>query len=122
MAIETTRFDASEYLDSDEVIAAYISEAFETNDPGLIAAAIGDIARARGMTAIAAAAGVSRQALYRGLSRDGNPELATLLRVLQAFGVQLAAVPARAPATKKKRSKPGRSAGRRPRQRAKAAA
>lgn len=100
MALETTRFDASEYLDNPEVIAAYISEALETNDPAFIAAAIGDVARAYGMSAIADAAGVSRGSLYRGLSREGNPELSTVVSVLRAFGLSLAAKPARKPAKK----------------------
>jgi probable addiction module antidote protein len=96
MALETTRFDASEYLDNPEVIAAYISEALETNDPAFIAAAIGDVARAYGMSAIADAAGVSRGSLYRGLSREGNPELATVVSVLRALGLSLAAKPVKA--------------------------
>lgn len=107
MALETTRFDASEYLDNPAVIAAYISEALETNDPTFIAAAIGDVARAYGMSAIADAAGVSRGSLYRGLSRDGNPELATVVSVLRAFGLSLAAKPAKS-AAKKPARKPAR--------------
>lgn len=107
MALETTRFDASEYLDNPAVIAAYISEALETNDPAFIAAAIGDVARAYGMSAIADAAGVSRGSLYRGLSRDGNPELATIVSVLRAFGLSLAAKPATS-AAKKPARKPAR--------------
>ena len=107
MTLETTRFDASEYLDNPEVIAAYISEALETNDPAFIAAAIGDVARAYGMSAIADAAGVSRGSLYRGLSREGNPELATVVSVLRAFGLSLAAKPTRKSATKAAR-KPSR--------------
>jgi probable addiction module antidote protein len=109
MVIETTRFDASEYLDNPEVIAAYISEALETNDPAFIAAAIGDVARAYGMSAIAEAAGVSRGSLYRGLSREGNPELATVVSVLRAFGLRLAAKPAKRSAKKPAR-KPSRPA------------
>lgn len=110
MALETTRFDASEYLDNPEVIAAYISEALETNDPAFIAAAIGDVARAYGMSAIADAAGVSRGSLYRGLSREGNPELSTVVSVLRAFGLSLAAKPAKIPIKKRahKSSRPGR--------------
>ncbi len=100
MALETTRFDASEYLDNPAVIAAYISEALETNDPAFIAAAIGDVARAYGMSAIADAAGVSRGSLYHGLSRDGNPDLATVVSVLRAFGLSLAAKPVKSAAKK----------------------
>jgi probable addiction module antidote protein len=91
MTLETARFDASEHLDNPEVIAAYISEALESNDPAFIAAAIGDVARAYGMSAIADAAGVSRGSLYRGLSQEGNPELSTVLNVLRAVGLRLTA-------------------------------
>lgn len=106
MALETTRFDASEYLDKPEAVAAYISEALETNDPAFIAAAIGDVARAYGMSAIADAAGVSRGSLYRGLSREGNPELATVVNVLRAFGLSLAAKPTKGGARKKRSPSP----------------
>jgi probable addiction module antidote protein len=100
MTLETARFDASEHLDNPEVIAAYISEALESNDPAFIAAAIGDVARAYGMSAIADAAGVSRGSLYRGLSQEGNPELSTVLNVLRAVGLRLTAKPAAKAAAK----------------------
>jgi probable addiction module antidote protein len=93
MPLKTGPYDAANYLDSDAAIAAYLSEAMETNDAGLIADAIGAVARARGMSEIAESAGVSRPSLYRALSADGNPELDTVLRVLGAFNVGLAAVP-----------------------------
>ena len=67
----------------------YLEDAMETNDPKFIARAIGDVARARGMTDIAKASGLSRESLYKALSGDGNPEFATMLRVLNALGLRL---------------------------------
>lgn len=94
MAIGTTRWDTSEFLDSEEKIFAYIEAAFEDGDPDLIKTALGNVARARGMTAIARDAGVSRETLYKALSEDGDPRMSTLMGVLKALGVRLAAVPA----------------------------
>lgn len=95
---QVARFDAAEFLDDDETITGYLKEAFESGDPADIAEAIGTVARARGMTEIARKAGVSRESLYRALSRRGNPELATLMSVLDACGLKLSApVPKRAP-------------------------
>jgi len=79
---QTTRWDAAEHLESAEDM-----------DPALIAAASGDVARARGMTQVAREAGLGRESLYKALSSEGNPELATVLRVLQALGLRLQAVP-----------------------------
>lgn len=93
MAIKTTSYDSAEYLDSDEAIAAYIDEALESADPAHIAHALGIVARAKGMTEIARAAGVSREHLYRALKETGNPELSTVVRVLKALGLRLAAQP-----------------------------
>jgi probable addiction module antidote protein len=93
MAIRTTRYDSAEYLDSDEAIAAYIDEALGSADPAHIANALGIVARAKGMTEIARGAGVSREHLYRALKDTGNPELATVVRVLKALGLRLATQP-----------------------------
>src|SRR5436305_5021174 len=82
MAIETTRWDAAEHLDTPQAIAAYVDAALEEGDPKLVAAALGDAARARGMTALARQTGLSRESLYRARSSDENPELATVLKVL----------------------------------------
>lgn len=90
---KTKPFDPAEYLDDSESIAAYLSDALESGDPAFISDALGVIARARGMSEVAREAGVSRESLYRALSADGNPEFATVLRVIQALGLQLAAVP-----------------------------
>jgi probable addiction module antidote protein len=94
MQVKTRPFDPAAYLDSDEAIAAYMTEALDTNDPGFIADALGVIARARGMTQVARDAGLSRESLYRTLSPEGNPELSTLLRVLTVLGLRLSVRPA----------------------------
>lgn len=104
MAIKTTPYDSAEYLDSDEAIAAYLDEALESADPAHIAHALGVVARAKGMSEIARAAGVSREHLYRALKDTGNPELATILRVLKALGLRLSAQPI-AEAKRKRRVK-----------------
>ena len=93
--LKTTVWDAAEYLKTDEDIAAYLEAAFEENDPVLIAAALGDVARARGMTQIAREAGVGRESLYKALSKDGNPEFSTVLKVMAALGLKLTAAPAK---------------------------
>ena len=94
MTIRTIPFDAAATLNSEGRIAAYINAALETNDAAFIAEALGTVAKARGMTQVAKDAGVSRVSLYRTLSAEGNPELTTVLRVMQAMGLQLQAAPA----------------------------
>ena len=89
MPVKTTKWDPAEYLDSPKAITAYLEAAFEDGDPALIAAALGDIARAKGMTQLAAEAGVTREALYKALSPAGDPRLSTLLGVLKALGIKL---------------------------------
>ena len=93
--MKTTPFDAADYLETEEDIAAYLTEALATGDTAVVALALGAIARARGMTRIARATGLSRESLYRALSADGNPEFATVLRILEAVGMRLTAEPAR---------------------------
>jgi probable addiction module antidote protein len=89
MARETRRWDAAETLESKEDIAAYLDAVLEDGDPDLLKSALGDIARAKGMTEIAQAAGVGRTNLYKALSPDGNPEFATVAKVLKALGLRL---------------------------------
>jgi probable addiction module antidote protein len=89
MGIKTTKYDTADYLDSPEAIEAYLEAAFETNDTAVIAAALGDVARAKGMSSIADKSGLSRESLYRALSENGNPEFGTILKVLSAVGVTL---------------------------------
>ena len=90
---KTRPYDSAEHLDGPEAIAAYLSEALETGDPSFVAHAIGTAARARGMSDIARDAGVSRENLYRALSGDTKPEFETIMKVLDALGVQLSAKP-----------------------------
>ncbi|HVN03573.1 MAG TPA: addiction module antidote protein [Bryobacteraceae bacterium] len=89
MALKTTQWDPSEFLDSPKAIAAYLEGAFEDGDPALIAAALGDVARAMGMTDLAQRAGVTREALYKALSPSGDPRLSTFLGVMKALGIKL---------------------------------
>ena len=89
MALKTTQWDPSEYLSSTKAIAAYLEAAFEDGDPALIAAALGDVARAMGMTDLANRAGVTREALYKALSPTGDPRLSTFLGVIKALGLKL---------------------------------
>ena len=85
----TGPWDPAQHLNSEEDMAAYLEAALEENDPNLVAAALGDIARAKGMTQVAKDAGLSRESLYRALSADGNPSFATVLKVARALGVKL---------------------------------
>ncbi len=89
MARKTRRWDAAETLETKEDIAAYLDAVLEDGDPDLLKAALGDIARAKGMSEIAEAAGVGRTNLYKALSPDGNPEFATVAKVLKALGLKL---------------------------------
>lgn len=94
MKTETTRWDSADYLTDAEAIAAYLEAAFEDGEPQVIAHSLGVVARAKGMTAIAKEAGVTREALYRALSENGDPRLTTLLGVMKALGLQLSLKPA----------------------------
>ena len=82
-------FDATPYLDSEAAIAAYLTDILMANDPALLAAALGDIARARGMSEIARASGITREALYKALRPDAQPRFDTVSRVCAALGVKL---------------------------------
>jgi probable addiction module antidote protein len=101
---KTTRFDAAEYLDSEERQAAYITAALETGDAEFVRDAIGVVARARGVAKIAENAELSRESLYKALGKRGNPEFDTVMRVIQAMGLTLSARPADAkPGPRKRR-------------------
>jgi probable addiction module antidote protein len=89
MARKTSRWDAADTLETKEDIAAYLDAVLEDGDPELLKAALGDIARAKGMTEIAHAAGLGRTNLYKALSPEGNPEFVTVARVLKALGLRL---------------------------------
>src|SRR5580698_7427888 len=84
-------FDPAKYLDNEESVAVYLTGILEANDAALLASALGDIARARGMTEIAKAAGITREALYRALRPDSAPRFDTISRVCAALGVRLVA-------------------------------
>lgn len=94
MAIETTKWDAADHLDTPEAIAAYLEAIFEDGDPALIAAGLGDVARSKGMTQISRDTGLSREGLYKALSENGDPRLSTLVSVLKALGLHLSVAPA----------------------------
>ena len=89
MAIETTRWDAADSLDSPEAELAYLEAAFEDGTSEVIAAAIGAIARARGSSLVARQAEISRDTLYKAFAHDGNPTLSTMLAVLKAVQIEL---------------------------------
>lgn len=86
---ELPDFDAAEYLNSEQDIADYLTAVIEDNDPALLAAALGDIARARGMTQVAKDAGIAREALYKALRPGSEPRFETISRVCAALGVRL---------------------------------
>ena len=90
-AAELPEFDAARYLDSEKAIAAYLTDILEAGDPALLAAALGDIARARGMGEIAKASGITREALYKALRPGSAPRFDTVSRVCAALGVRLVA-------------------------------
>lgn len=90
-------FDEANFLNTEEEIAEYLTVSLETGDASYIAHALGVAARARGMTKVAEASGVSREMLYRSLSEEGNPTLRTLLAVLPALGIRLSAEPLSTP-------------------------
>jgi probable addiction module antidote protein len=89
MVVKTIPWDAADHLTDRESIAAYLDAALEDGDPELIRAALGDVARAKGMTEIAEATGLSRTSLYKALSQDGNPEFATVVKVLRSLGLRV---------------------------------
>ncbi|MFA6413254.1 MAG: addiction module antidote protein [Syntrophales bacterium] len=86
---KTTPWDVTEHLETEEDMAMYLEAALEENDPSLIAAALGDIAKAKGMSQIAKQTGLGRESLYKALSPEGNPEFSTILKVVKALGLQL---------------------------------
>ena len=86
-------FDITEHLDSEQAIAEYITIVLEENDPAALAGALGSVARARGMTDIAHASGVTREALYKALRPNASPRFETVSRVCAALGVKLVAQP-----------------------------
>jgi len=93
---DLSEFDMAEHLDSDQAIAEYLTIVMEENDPGELTHALGVIARARGMSEVARAAGLTREALYKALRPNSQPRFDTIARVCTALGVKLVAQPAAA--------------------------
>jgi probable addiction module antidote protein len=93
MKIQTRPWDPAEHLETDEEMAAYLEAALEEGDPALVEAALGDIARAKGMAQIARETGLGRESLYKALSPEGDPEFATVPKVVRALGLRLRATP-----------------------------
>lgn len=87
--IETRPYDPVRYFKTEEDMAAYLEAALEDGDPAVIAAALGNISRAKGMTKIARKAGLGRESLYKALSPEGNPEFTTVLKVVRALGMMI---------------------------------
>jgi len=87
------KFDAADYLDSEEMIAEYLSAALEDENPDVFLAAVSDVAKARGMTAIANSTGLGRESLYKALSPGAKPRYETIVKVLHGLGVRLTVQP-----------------------------
>ena len=85
----TRPWDPARYLETDEDMAAYLDAALEEDDPGVLAAALGDVARAKGMSVIARETGLGRESLYKALSSEGNPEFGTVHKVVRSLGLKL---------------------------------
>jgi probable addiction module antidote protein len=96
--VKLKKWDAAGHLQSDEDIALYLEACLEEagDDAAFIARALGDIARAKGMTQLAKDTGLGRESLYKALSGEGNPSFATILKVMRALGIELHAQPRRA--------------------------
>jgi probable addiction module antidote protein len=87
--IKLSKWDVVDHLKSEKDMVLYLEACLEENDPALLAAALGDIARARGMAQLARDTGLTREGLYKALSAEGNPSLATIMKVMAALGVRL---------------------------------
>ena len=91
--LQVSDFDMAEYLTSDADVAEYLTQVLQEGDPGELAAALGHIAKARGMTQVARASGIQREALYKALRPGAQPRLDTVQRVCKALGIKLVATP-----------------------------
>ena len=87
--VKVTSWDIAEYLQTEEEVTVFLNDVFSTNDTQLIIAAIGDVARARGMTKVAEEADCGRESLYKSLSQNGNPSFETIIKVMSALGYVL---------------------------------
>ena len=95
MSEKLIKFDAAAYLDNEETIAEYLSAVMEKNDLDLMLAAVGDVAKARGMAKIARDSGLGRESLYKAFAPGAKPRFDTVMKVLQALGLKLHAEPTR---------------------------
>jgi probable addiction module antidote protein len=91
----TKRWNPASQLRSEGAMIAYLEAALHDGDPAVVTAALGDIARAQGMTRVARRAGLGRESLYKALSAKGNPEFGTVLKVVEALGLELHAAATR---------------------------
>ena len=105
--LKTMPFDPAEYLTTPRALAIYMSEALETGDSGYITHALGVVARAKGMAEIARQTGLGRESLYKALREGGNPEFATVIKVMDALGLSMTAKPSNRNAARR-RHRPGR--------------
>jgi probable addiction module antidote protein len=92
MSLKLKKWDVTEHMDNEEYISEYLKAAFESGDISEITRALGDVARARNMTDLAEKMGISRQGLYKTLSENGNPEFATIQKLITALGLQLSII------------------------------
>lgn len=106
MATKFSKFDSTQYLDNEETIAAYLESILEENDAGLLADALGKIAKARGMSEFAAASGMTREALYKALRIGAQPRFETISQVLGAMGLKLSIEPIKKRVRSRAASKP----------------
>jgi probable addiction module antidote protein len=95
MSLKTTPFDAAEHLTTPEAVAAYLNDAIASGDAEELIAALGTVARVKGMSVIARDTGLGRESLYKALSRSSNPAFATISRVIASLGLRIAVEPAR---------------------------
>src|SRR5258708_3736387 len=100
---KTTRFDAADYLDTEERQVADITAELETGDADFVRDALGLVARARGMSEIAKSTGLNRESLYKALGETGNPEFSTAMRIVRALGLRLSVRPAATGRTPRRR-------------------
>ena len=106
MALKTTPFDAAEYLTSPEAIAACLNDAIASGDADELVAALGTVARAKGMTVIARDTGLGRESLYKALGGSSSPAFATINRVIASLGLRMAVEPTGRPKCSRPRRKP----------------
>ncbi len=87
--LKTFPWDPAEHIKTEKDVVAYLDAAFEDGDPAIISAMLGYIARSKGMAKVAKKAGLGRESLYKALSKDGNPKIGTVLKVVHALGLKL---------------------------------